>query len=448
MVDLESAPGASQPRPHSGRDRTEHEILRILHGTGAQSVRQIVRRLDAHGFPRKAATVNARLEALAASRPPLVRRDRDPAAFHLPKPGGTTIPGPKVWWANLSHHWGFVVGVDVGNLVIRSAVTTMDAWPLGGSQAHIEVATSEPSEALREIGGCIERAVAEAARRDRTFDRSLLRGVAVALPAPVTPNGVSASILPGWTEIDIRAELREWLPGDLAHLDIAIFNEADARIVGEARVGAARDDDDIVLLKVSHGIGGGAIHDSQLLGRGSATEIGHMRVDPALVTTQRAGANVRGLAPKVRCACGGSNHLQAFASFKAMAARLGLSQTDPHDQEAVYDRITSEWRSDDDFKLVVRQSCELLAQALTTVCAVLDPRVIVIGGRLANCGPAVLPCIRSKMQLSGIGGTPSFILGTTKPAVGDEALQPWIGVRGAARMAIETFVTIDAPPAA
>jgi predicted NBD/HSP70 family sugar kinase len=444
----------SEPKDPRKQNRkkqdSQREVLRVLLATGAQTAKELEHRMRLRRAPRDVKTIKQALHDMEHLHdPPLVRSADTAEPFHLPKSKDKS-PGPAPKWFNISHHWGYVIGIDVGNLVIRGAVTDVDAWPLGGADAHVEVRSTTAKKVLDHVVSCIERSVAAARLRHPTFDVSQLRGIAIAVPAPITVdwNSVASSILPKWGRVKIRDEVRRRLPVDLRALDIAVFNEADARTIGEIRVGRARIYDDILLVKLSHGIGAGATHRGRLLmGSGSATELGHIRVDPRQVE----GPPIDGLDLPIptssECACGQPNHLQSFASFDAMAARLGKTRKNGHDQEQLYREIAAGWRDDGPHGEILRQSCDFLAQALETACAILAPQAIVIGGRLADCGPDVALYIVQAMDLP-IGLPPNVLLSTPQPTGQDAELQAWIGVRGAARMAIEAWLSIDRPPTA
>jgi predicted NBD/HSP70 family sugar kinase len=443
------------PTPPLHRDdrvaATAQEVLRALHAYGATPVGDIVRRLKGRDFSREAAAVHRALDALEEHQPPLVVTSRSRSTFHVAD-AAAARRGRRARWANLSAHWGAVVGVDVGNLVTRAAVTGPDAWPLGGAEQHIQVATADQRAVLVAVANCVRDAVAAAGARDEHFQLHLLRGIAVAMPAPVCVDRqtVSETILPAWRGVDVPRQIKRLLPAALRWLPISVFNEADARTIGEVRVGRAREYDDVLLIKVSHGIGGGAIHGGQLLtGHGSATEIGHIRVEPALVTGKASShvSRVRPIRDVEDCFCKQPNHLQAHASFKAMANRLDLNHRDVGAQEDIYGEIAKGFEIDDRYTVVVRQSCAFIAQALTTACALLAPAAIVIGGRLADCGDEVVREIDRHMAVP-VGRRPELLLASPAPTEDEAALQAFIGVRGAARLAIETFLDVTDRPVA
>jgi glucokinase len=86
---------------------------------------------------------------------------------------------------------------------------------------------------------------------------------------------VSATNMPGWTNIDVGKAFRQW------H-DVPVFISNDVRVAtfGEQLAGVGRGVKNFIAIFVGTGIGGGIVIDGQIYAgaRGSAGEIGHMIV--------------------------------------------------------------------------------------------------------------------------------------------------------------------------
>lgn len=114
--------------------------------------------------------------------------------------------------------------------------------------------------------------------------------------------------LPGFENFPIRDEIERQLQAP-----VVLENDANAAALGEKWQGAGRDVDDLVLLTLGTGIGGGIICGGKVLHGfvGMAGELGHMTVVP--------GGNP--------CACGNNGCLEKHASataVTAMAKMMGL----------------------------------------------------------------------------------------------------------------------------
>ncbi len=95
--------------------------------------------------------------------------------------------------------------------------------------------------------------------------------------------------LAGLEGLDWREALRARTPARYAALTgaawpppIAVLNDAHAAVLGEARLGAGRGCDDVVMLTLGTGVGGGVVLGGQLLeGRHRrAGHLGHISLDP------------------------------------------------------------------------------------------------------------------------------------------------------------------------
>jgi len=124
--------------------------------------------------------------------------------------------------------------------------------------------------------------------------------------------------LPGFENFPIRDEIER-----LLQAPVILENDANAAALGEKWMGAGRDVDDLVLLTLGTGIGGGIICRGRVLHGfvGMAGELGHMTVVP--------GGNP--------CGCGNNGCLEKHASataVTAMAKLMGLG--DDLTSEGVY----------------------------------------------------------------------------------------------------------------
>ena len=103
----------------------------------------------------------------------------------------------------------------------------------------------------------------------------------------------------------------------LVDLPVVVENDANAAAWGEFRFGAGEDTDDLLLITLGTGIGGGIVHRGQLFrgGFGVAAEIGHMRVVP----------------DGILCGCGQHGCYEQYGSGSALvrAARERVANDDP-----------------------------------------------------------------------------------------------------------------------
>src|SRR3954449_7633400 len=102
-----------------------------------------------------------------------------------------------------------------------------------------------------------------------------------------------------WRNEDLKGELEKRV-----ELPVVIENDANAAAWGEFRYGAAHDAEDLLLVTVGTGVGGGLVLDGELYrgANGVGAEIGHMRVVP----------------DGILCGCGKHGCFEQYASGSAL----------------------------------------------------------------------------------------------------------------------------------
>ena len=103
--------------------------------------------------------------------------------------------------------------------------------------------------------------------------------VGVGLPGSITVDGVltSSPHLPGVVQFDAASRSEERLGRT-----VKVTNDASCAALAESRVGAGRGVDDLIMITLGTGIGGGVIAGGRLLlgAHGYLGEFGHMMIDP------------------------------------------------------------------------------------------------------------------------------------------------------------------------
>jgi len=206
-----------------------------------------------------------------------------------------------------------------------------------------------------------------------------------------------------WRDEPLKARLESVLD-----LSVIIENDANAAAWGEFRFGAAAEADNMVLITVGTGIGGGIVVDGMLMrgAYGVAAELGHMRVVPG----------------GIRCGCGNRGCWEQYASGTALvrearelvitgtplAARL--SELCVGDPAALSGPDVTRAAVEGDPAAV-----ELLAdlgvwigEGLASVAAILDPELVVLGGGVCEAGTLLIdPALAAfRRQLTGRGHRP------------------------------------------
>lgn len=256
------------------------------------------------------------------------------------------------------------------------------AVDLGGT--HLRVALVDDSgRILRQLkqetpkgdsANCIINALANAAEQ---WSAEKQRVVATSIMVPGAVDADKAVVLqapnlPSLVNFNLKAALQDRLGWP-----VFLENDANAAVVGEMWMGAARGCRDVMSVTLGTGVGGGVILDGKLWrgSHGSAGEIGHTTVDP-----------FSGL----KCKCGNTGCLELFASATAIVRMARENLSSFPDSKLKSDELTAERVYDaghegDELALAVFKRFGMyLGIGLANLINFIDPEIIVITGGAAN----------------------------------------------------------------
>jgi glucokinase len=242
-----------------------------------------------------------------------------------------------------------VIGVDVGGTKILAGIVSGD----GSVGRRLERPTDVSSEdaLLAMLDGAVEEL--------RGGDPEVA-ALGFGLPSRIDQRRgrAVASVNIPLTGVDFRDRMRE-----RHDLPVGIDNDANAAAIAEWRAGAAHGADDVVMLTLGTGVGGGLI----LAGKpyrgatGSGAELGH-------IVLELDGPP---------CRCGGRGHLESFAAGPAadtVARELYGSSSNAHD--LVRKARAGEGKAVQALTRIGRY----LGAGVASFVNVLEPDLIVIGG--------------------------------------------------------------------
>ncbi len=268
------------------------------------------------------------------------------------------------------------IGIDIGGTKTSGAV--VDA----SGTIHARVRTPTLAADPRIIEDTVVSMVGEL-REGRDIDAV---GVAAAGFVDET-----RSIVHYGPNISWRQEpFRERLQGRL-DLPVVVENDANAAGWAEFRFGAGKHVRDLVTITIGTGVGGAIVAGGRLLrgGFGAAGELGHLRVVP----DGRA------------CGCGSRGCIEQYASGRALQ-RFANEIADAGGEGLATRRARRGCLDGSDIAELVeagdRGALEAtsrlgtwIGQACASLAAVLDPRMFVIGGGVAQLGDPLLGPIRA-----------------------------------------------------
>ena len=301
----------------------------------------------------------------------------------------------------------YALGLDIAHDHVRAVLTDVVGTALWDATEPMAV-DHDPERAL----DTAERLIATAL--DETgVPREKVLGLGAGFACPVDKDRqrlYAAGIMPGWVEVRPVEELAR-----RTGFAVQIINDANAGVLAECRYGAAQGCDNTVYLRLSSGIGAGAVCDGRmLLGHGGiAGELGHMIAEP------------RG----ILCRCGNRGCLETVASPAAVAALLARSwgrSVDPAELPALLDS------GDRGTARAIEDAGEAVGRALAITVMMLNPELIIVGGELAAARDTLFEPMRRTIERNTMA-CHSESLRILPSALGDSA-----GVLGAAALVLES----------
>jgi glucokinase len=271
------------------------------------------------------------------------------------------------------------IGIDVGGTKIAGGVVTADGRIID------EGRRKTPARDVAATRTAIAELVRELA------DRHDVGAVGIGAAGFVAADRSTVMFAPNvaWRDEPLGALLTAELS-----LPVVVENDVNAAAWGEFQFGAGEDVNDLLMVAVGTGVGGGIILDGELIrgAFGVAAEIGHIRVVP------------QGLV----CGCGRHGCWEQYGSGRALV-REARSRVVEDDQlyEAVNGdvekisgpMVTDAARSGDPLSIALLADLgDWLGAGIATLSAVLDPAVVVVGGGVADAGHLLLDPIRKSVE--------------------------------------------------
>jgi glucokinase len=181
--------------------------------------------------------------------------------------------------------------------------------------------------------------------------------------------------------------------GQALGLPCVADNDANAAAWGEFRVGAGRDVDDMLLVTIGTGIGGGIVSDGRLIhgANGFAGEIGHIIVEPG---GPLCGCGNRGCWEQVASGTAVARNGRAAAAEHPTSLLAALADGDP---DRVTGRtVTEAARRNDEVAIgILVEVGRRLGEGMAGLVNVIDPQLVVVGGGAAEAGELLLGPARS-----------------------------------------------------
>lgn len=266
----------------------------------------------------------------------------------------------------------YSIGIDLGGTNLRAAAIDKDGRMLEKISGSTPVASGP--------GPVVDDMVQSVEKLRENFGRDALVGIGAGVPGNID---MAKGVIVGWGNMPIfnGYAMRDELSKRLG-TKVILENDANAAALGEQWMGAGRGVDDLVLLTLGTGIGGGIIVDGRILhGQiGMAGEVGHITISP---NGNPCGCGNRGCVEK---------HASATA-VSAMARLLGLG----HDLTAqqVYNLAV---QGNDRAREIFKVMGEALGIALAGLINIFNFPLFLLGGGVVAAWEFFAPAMLAEVE--------------------------------------------------
>jgi predicted NBD/HSP70 family sugar kinase len=337
-------------------------IVRALHVSGPLSRSDLVTRT---GLTRSA--IRALIGELVAG---------DLAMEGPPALDGT--PGRPSPLVRADPHGAVVIGLEIA--VDSLAAATVG---LGGEVfEHVRVPLPRGRSNVEDIAGALAELAGTV--RERLPREESVVGVGVAIVGVVRRSDGMVSMAPnlGWRDEPLGERLAAALGPLGTSVPLLFANESDLAALAESRRGAARGVDDVLLVWGSVGVGGGLIVRGEPLtgAAGYSGEVGHIPVNP----------------DGHPCRCGSIGCWETEVGVGAVLRRAGYP---PEGGTDAFDSVLSEADAGSSFALeAFAETGRWLGIGLAGAINILNPRLVLLGGRLAQSYPFVRSALEAELD--------------------------------------------------
>lgn len=265
--------------------------------------------------------------------------------------------------------YGF--GVDIGGTTVKIGLFNIDGTML--EKWEIPTNTANGGAAiLDDVAASVLGKIAE-----KGIEKEEILGIGLGVPGPVDSAGVVHKCVNlGWGVFNVEEALSE-----KTGFMVKAGNDANVAALGEAWQGGGKGYQNVVMVTLGTGVGGGIILNGKILPgtNGAAGEIGHIHVDDE---------------EEECCGCGNKGCLEQYASAtgivrmakKKLASETRqtvLTEKDPLTAKDIFDAAKE---GDTVAEELVEKLCNVLGTTLARISCVVDPEVFVIGGGVSKAG--------------------------------------------------------------
>jgi len=313
----------------------------------------------------------------------------------------------------------YYLGIDLGGTDIKTGVISDDY--------QLIAKHSVPTQAKRSADEVIAdmAAAGKAVVKMAGINEDDILHIGIGVPGAVNSKTNTIILAPnlGWRKVDL-------IPIFKKHWAKPVFlgNDADAAALAEVYAGAAKEYNNVILLTLGTGVGGGFVFDKKIFtGNGCGTEPGHTII----------------VVDGEKCACGANGCFEAYASVTALI-REAVKIMAEYPDSLLYKLCDGEFsrvngriifdavkQGDKAAKIIVDDYVKYLGAGIASLCNALRPEAVILGGGVCDAGEPLFgpldSIVESLIFKTGDGEIPPII----KAKLGNDA-----GIIGAALFGI------------
>ena len=282
------------------------------------------------------------------------------------------------------------IGIDIGGMSIKGAA--VDSNGRVYEKFSMPFVKGEPGEeTIRKLAEIVKEYIAANKLEKK------IAGIGIGSPGTldIEKGIVNYANNLGWNELPVAELMNRILP-----YPIRLTNDANAAALGEAKFGAGKAYETVIMLTLGTGVGGGIIFNGKLYegNEGKGGELGHSVI----------------VVDGEPCSCGRKGCLEAYASATALiretkkAMRLNkksLMWKISPEIELVGGKVPFEAaaKGDKSAKEVLNNYIMYLGEGILNYCNIFRPNVVVLSGGIANAGAALFDPLNKYIQERNYG---------------------------------------------
>ena len=268
------------------------------------------------------------------------------------------------------------IGIDVGGTKVLGGVVTGTG----------EILATARRDTPRDGGRALTEAIANVATE--LIQQYSVDSIGVSAAGFISSDRQTMLATPNisnWNGVNLVTELTEIL-----HKKIVLENDANAAAWGEFKFGAGRGRSDLMMLTLGTGVGGGLILGSSVFrgAFGIGAELGHIRIVPE---GQLCGCGIRGCLEQYASGSALLRHAREAIDASPLLARNLLERGDGTIEGLRGNHITEAARDGDPVAIAAFNTmATYLGAGIASLCAVIDPSCVVLGGGVIDAGELFL----------------------------------------------------------